>query len=166
MTATSHTTADTRPTTPDLAIDLARFASGVDATTLDDAVIEAAKTNILDTLSCALAGSSAKAIGDGLQPGPGIGGHAASGHVCLRRQVSGAPCGLDQRRYVTCTRVARDSGIGRLRGRTRGLRGKAATQIHRRRPVGPVISVADHLQRITRRPVPEPFERLHERLPR
>jgi 2-methylcitrate dehydratase PrpD len=48
--------------TPDLAIDLARFASTIDAAQLRPAVVEAVKTDILDTLSCALAGSSAKAI--------------------------------------------------------------------------------------------------------
>jgi 2-methylcitrate dehydratase PrpD len=48
--------------TPDLAVDLARFASSIDAKRLDRAVVEAVKANILDTLSCALAGSSAKAI--------------------------------------------------------------------------------------------------------
>lgn len=51
-------------TQPDLAIDLAQFAAHIDATRLDDAVIEAVKTNILDTSSCALAGSSAKAIAE------------------------------------------------------------------------------------------------------
>jgi len=51
-------------TTPDLAVDLARFASTIDASQLDDAVVKAVKTNILDTLSCALAGSSAKAIAE------------------------------------------------------------------------------------------------------
>ena len=48
--------------TVDLAIDLARFAATIDAARLDAAVVKAVKTNILDTLSCALAGSSAKAI--------------------------------------------------------------------------------------------------------
>ncbi len=55
-------TSPTTPTAPDLVIDLARFAAGIDAAQLDLAVVEAVKTNILDTLSCALAGSSAKAI--------------------------------------------------------------------------------------------------------
>jgi 2-methylcitrate dehydratase PrpD len=49
---------------PDLAIDVARFAAGIDAGTLDAAVIRAVKTNVLDTLSCALAGSSAKGIAE------------------------------------------------------------------------------------------------------
>jgi 2-methylcitrate dehydratase PrpD len=48
----------------DLARDLALFAANVDAARLDSPVIEAVKTNILDTLSCALAGSSAKAIAE------------------------------------------------------------------------------------------------------
>lgn len=46
----------------DLAVDLARFASGIDATALDAEVIAAVKANVLDTLSCAFAGSSAKAV--------------------------------------------------------------------------------------------------------
>ena len=53
-----------RPVTPDLVTDLARFASTIEAARLDPAVIKAVKTNILDTLSCALAGSSAKAIAE------------------------------------------------------------------------------------------------------
>jgi 2-methylcitrate dehydratase PrpD len=48
--------------TPDLAVDLAHFVASIDAKRLDAAVVKAVKTNILDTLSCALAGSSAKAI--------------------------------------------------------------------------------------------------------
>ena len=42
--------------TPDLAVDLARFASAVDAKRLDKAVVRAVKANIPDTLSCALPG--------------------------------------------------------------------------------------------------------------
>ena len=57
-------TSPTTPTAPDLVIDLARFAAGIDAAQLDPAVVQAVKTNILDTLSCALAGSSAKAIAE------------------------------------------------------------------------------------------------------
>jgi 2-methylcitrate dehydratase PrpD len=53
-----------QPATPDLVIDLARFAANIDAARLDAAVVKAVKTNILDTLSCALAGSSAKAIAE------------------------------------------------------------------------------------------------------
>lgn len=49
---------------PDLVVDLARFASTLDTRALDAAVVKAVKTNILDTLSCALAGSSAKAIAE------------------------------------------------------------------------------------------------------
>jgi len=49
---------------PELAIELARFAASLDATRLDATVVKAVKTNILDTLSCALAGSSAKAIAE------------------------------------------------------------------------------------------------------
>lgn len=60
----SHAASPENPSTPDLAIDLARFASRIDASQLDDAVVKAVKINILDTLSCALAGSSAKAIAE------------------------------------------------------------------------------------------------------
>jgi 2-methylcitrate dehydratase PrpD len=52
----------TPPDGPDLVRDLARFAAGIDTAQLAPEVVEAVKTNILDTLSCALAGSSAKAI--------------------------------------------------------------------------------------------------------
>ena len=44
--------------TPDLAVDLAHFVASIDAKRLDAAVVKAVKTNILDTLSCALAGAS------------------------------------------------------------------------------------------------------------
>ncbi|WP_029001002.1 MmgE/PrpD family protein [Azohydromonas australica] len=60
----SHTPTPDQPSSPDLAIDLARFAARIDASRLDDTVVKAVKTNILDTLSCALAGSSAKAISE------------------------------------------------------------------------------------------------------
>jgi 2-methylcitrate dehydratase PrpD len=49
---------------PDLVVDLSHFAANIDTSTLDPAVIAAVKINILDTLSCALAGSSAKAIAE------------------------------------------------------------------------------------------------------
>jgi 2-methylcitrate dehydratase PrpD len=49
-------------TTPDIAVEIARFAATIDATKLAPEVIKSAKTNIFDTLACALAGSSAKAI--------------------------------------------------------------------------------------------------------
>jgi 2-methylcitrate dehydratase PrpD len=62
MSISSHTPSTV--VTPDLVVDLARFAADLDATRLDKAVVEAVKTNILDTLSCALAGSSAKAIAE------------------------------------------------------------------------------------------------------
>jgi 2-methylcitrate dehydratase PrpD len=52
----------TTATRPDLVNDLARFAANLDPARLDRAVVEAVKTNILDTLSCALAGSTAPAI--------------------------------------------------------------------------------------------------------
>ena len=62
MSHASH--APSAGVTPDLVNDLARFAAHVDASQLDPAVVESVKTNILDTLSCALAGSSAKAIAE------------------------------------------------------------------------------------------------------
>lgn len=45
-------------------MDLARFAANIDAAALDPAVVTAVKTNILDTLACTLAGSSASAIAE------------------------------------------------------------------------------------------------------
>ena len=62
MTSAAVAPSNVQVTTPDLVIDLSRFAATIDAARLDAAVIKAVKTNILDTLSCALAGSSAKAI--------------------------------------------------------------------------------------------------------
>ena len=62
MTATTVTANSARAALPDLAVDLSRFAATIDAARLDEAVVNAVKTNILDTLSCGLAGSSAKAI--------------------------------------------------------------------------------------------------------
>jgi len=52
------------PADSDLAVDLAEFAASLDAATLSAGVIEAVKTNIGDTLSCALAGSSAKGVAE------------------------------------------------------------------------------------------------------
>ena len=49
---------------PDLACDIAHFAASLSYDDLPPAVIEAVKTNILDTLSCALAGSSAEGIAE------------------------------------------------------------------------------------------------------
>lgn len=49
---------------PDLAVELAAFASSLDIRKIDRSVVEAVKTNILDTLSCAVAGSSAPAIAE------------------------------------------------------------------------------------------------------
>ena len=49
---------------PDLAADLARFAAHLDIADLPPDVIAAAKTNILDTLACGLAGSSSKGIAE------------------------------------------------------------------------------------------------------
>lgn len=64
MTSAAVAVSDVRVATPDLVIDLSRFAATIDVARLDAAVIKAVKTNILDTLSCALAGSSAKAIAE------------------------------------------------------------------------------------------------------
>ena len=50
--------------TPDLAVDIARFATNLDASRLSPVVVAAVKANILDTLACAIAGSSAKGIGE------------------------------------------------------------------------------------------------------
>ena len=62
MTSSAAHANPVQSTTPDLVIDVARFAATIDIAHLDPAVIKAVKTNIADTLSCALAGSSAKAI--------------------------------------------------------------------------------------------------------
>lgn len=64
MTPAAMATGTVQAATPDLVVDLSRFAATIDAARLDAAVVEAVKTNILDTLSCALAGSSAKAIAE------------------------------------------------------------------------------------------------------
>ena len=64
MTSAAVAASNVQVATPDLVIDLARFAATIDAARLDAAVVKAVKTNILDTLSCALAGSSAKAIAE------------------------------------------------------------------------------------------------------
>jgi len=47
---------------PDLAQDLARFAATINPALLPEGVSRAVRSNLLDTLGCALAGSSAKAI--------------------------------------------------------------------------------------------------------
>jgi 2-methylcitrate dehydratase PrpD len=47
---------------PDLAVDFAEFAAGLSVDRLDGEVVEAVKANILDTLSCAVAGSTAPAV--------------------------------------------------------------------------------------------------------
>jgi 2-methylcitrate dehydratase PrpD len=64
MTSAAVAASDVQVARPDLVIDLARFAATIDTAQLDAAVIKSVKTNILDTLSCALAGSSAKAIAE------------------------------------------------------------------------------------------------------
>ncbi|HSW20287.1 MAG TPA: MmgE/PrpD family protein, partial [Ramlibacter sp.] len=63
MTA-SGAASNVQPLGPDLVREVAHFAATIDAARLDDAVLKAVKSNILDTLSCALAGSSAKAIAE------------------------------------------------------------------------------------------------------
>lgn len=50
--------------TPDLVVELAHFAATIDTSRLDSAVVEAVKVNILDTMACALAGSSANGIAE------------------------------------------------------------------------------------------------------
>jgi 2-methylcitrate dehydratase PrpD len=64
MTSAAVAIRDVEVTTSDLVVDLSHFAATIDVARLDAAVIKAVKTNILDTLSCALAGSSAKAIAE------------------------------------------------------------------------------------------------------
>jgi 2-methylcitrate dehydratase PrpD len=64
MTSAAAAAANVQATRPDLVVELSHFAANIDAATLDPAVVQAVKTNILDTLSCALAGSSAKAIAE------------------------------------------------------------------------------------------------------
>src|SRR6516162_9247267 len=64
MTSSAAVASKVQPTKPDLVIDVARFAANIDVSGLDAAVIKTVKTNIGDTLSCALAGSSAQAIAE------------------------------------------------------------------------------------------------------
>lgn len=64
MSASAASARNVQPATPDLVIEVARFAAALDIARLDPAVVKAVKTNIGDTLSCALAGSSAKAIAE------------------------------------------------------------------------------------------------------
>jgi 2-methylcitrate dehydratase PrpD len=64
MTSAAVAARNVQVATPDLVVDLSRFAATIDATLLDPAVVKAVKANVLDTLSCALAGSSAKAIAE------------------------------------------------------------------------------------------------------
>ena len=51
-------------TTEDFAATLARFAGAVSPATLPSSAIAAAKANVFDTLACAVAGSSAPAVGE------------------------------------------------------------------------------------------------------
>lgn len=64
MTSAAIAASNPKIATPDLVIDLSHFAATLDAGRLDAPVVKAVKTNILDTLSCALAGSSAMAIAE------------------------------------------------------------------------------------------------------
>ncbi|MBU6497298.1 MAG: MmgE/PrpD family protein [Rhodospirillales bacterium] len=64
VAAASVAGSQSRSTNTDLAVDLARFATTIDAARLDAAVVKAVKTNLFDTLACALAGSSAPAIAE------------------------------------------------------------------------------------------------------
>jgi 2-methylcitrate dehydratase PrpD len=64
MSPTATTDVQSVSATTDLAGDIAEFAARIDIAQLDATVVDAVKTNIADTLSCALAGSSAQAIDD------------------------------------------------------------------------------------------------------
>ncbi len=64
MTASASAGSAEQAVRPDLVNDLARFAANLGAEQLDATVVKAIKTNVLDTLSCALAGSSAPAIAE------------------------------------------------------------------------------------------------------
>lgn len=64
MTSAAVAATNVQAASPDLVIDLSHFAATLDAGRLDAPVVKAVKTNILDTLSCALAGSSAMAIAE------------------------------------------------------------------------------------------------------
>ena len=63
MTSSTVAAAIAPVASANLVIAVARFATSIDAAQLDGAVIQAVKTNMLDTLSCALAGSSAPGAG-------------------------------------------------------------------------------------------------------
>ena len=62
MSSSGATHEGTAAAGADLAVGLSQFAAGIDVRHLDAAVIKAVEGNILDTLACALAGSSAKGI--------------------------------------------------------------------------------------------------------
>ena len=64
MTSTAHTAPPETSGRSDLVNDLAHFAANIDIARLDAGVVKAVKANILDTLSCALAGSTAPAIAE------------------------------------------------------------------------------------------------------
>src|SRR5438132_14173594 len=64
MTSSTVAAAIAPVASANLVIAVARFATSIDAAQLDGAVIQAVKTNMLDTLSCALAGSSARPIAE------------------------------------------------------------------------------------------------------
>jgi 2-methylcitrate dehydratase PrpD len=64
MTTTEVAAGTAQLASSDLVVDVSRFAASIDPARLDAAVIKAVKTNIRDTLSCALAGSSAMAIAE------------------------------------------------------------------------------------------------------
>lgn len=56
--------ARTATTSRDIAFDIADWAADLRCSDLDPAVIEAVRTNVFDTLSCAVAGSSAAGVGE------------------------------------------------------------------------------------------------------
>jgi 2-methylcitrate dehydratase PrpD len=59
MATPTSTSTSASTTTEDFAVTLARFATGVSTRSLPGEVVEAVKMNVLDTLACAVAGSSA-----------------------------------------------------------------------------------------------------------
>ena len=105
MTSAAVAASDVQVATSDLVIDLSRFAATIDTARLDAAVIKAVKTNILDTLSCALAGSSAKAIAEVSGLVRAWGGAAQADMFVFGGKVPGPSRGLGQWRHVPCARL-------------------------------------------------------------
>jgi 2-methylcitrate dehydratase PrpD len=76
MTSPAPATRQAEKTPPDLVNALAQFSAAIDHAALDGAVVKAVKTNTLDILSCALAGSSAQGVTEVLDLVRGWGGAA------------------------------------------------------------------------------------------